>query len=123
MPSPSRAGLLASLTLLIACSSGAPQNAGLVEVQEHLDWLKANATPLLNTTPGNPDFSDLMPLKAAIGDARIVLLGEQSHGDGLIFLIKTRLIEFLHKEIGFRCPGLRDRALRHGQVLAIDDSG
>jgi erythromycin esterase len=47
------------------------------------------------------DFSDLQPLKAAIGSARMVLLGEQSHGDGTTFLAKARLIAFLHQEMGF----------------------
>jgi erythromycin esterase len=47
------------------------------------------------------DFSDLQPLKAAIGSARVVMLGEQSHGDGTTFLAKARLIAFLHQEMGF----------------------
>jgi erythromycin esterase len=47
------------------------------------------------------DFGDLQPLKAAIGSSRVVLLGEQSHGDGTTFLAKARLIAFLHEEMGF----------------------
>ena len=43
----------------------------------------------------------MQPLKAIIGDARVVQLGEQSHGDGACFLTKTRLIRFLHQEMGF----------------------
>ena len=54
-----------------------------------------------STSPADRDFTDLRPLAAAIGDSRIVLLGEESHGDGAAFLLKSRLIEFLHEEMGF----------------------
>jgi len=47
------------------------------------------------------DFSDLSRLKVAIGDARIVMLGEQSHADGATFKAKVRLIKFLHQEMGY----------------------
>jgi len=47
------------------------------------------------------DFADLMPLKDLIGDARLVVLGEQSHGDGAVFYAKARLVKFLHQHMGF----------------------
>jgi erythromycin esterase len=65
------------------------------------DWLKANAHPIRTLSVADRDFSDLQPLKAAIGSSRVVLLGEQSHGDGTTFLAKARLIAFLHQEMGF----------------------
>lgn len=49
----------------------------------------------------NDDFSDLKPLMTAIGDARVVVLGEESHGDGATFLAKVRLVKFLHQKMGF----------------------
>ncbi|MCX6173911.1 MAG: erythromycin esterase family protein [Ignavibacteriales bacterium] len=54
-----------------------------------------------STNPSDDDYSDLEQLKNKIGNSRIVLLGEQSHGDGTTFLMKTRLIKFLIKEMGF----------------------
>ncbi len=36
-------------------------------------------------------------LSNLIGDKEIVMLGEQNHGDGNVFELKTRLIEYLHK--------------------------
>lgn len=64
-------------------------------------WLTENAVSIASIEPAHMDFVDLAPLKEVLADRRIVLLGEQSHGDGATFLAKTRLIEFLHQEMGF----------------------
>ena len=45
--------------------------------------------------------TDLRALDATIVDARIVLLGEQSHGDGAAFKAKTQIVEYLHLNHGF----------------------
>lgn len=37
----------------------------------------------------------------AIGDARVVMLGELTHGDGAWFALKTELVKRLHREYGF----------------------
>jgi len=63
-------------------------------------WLTANAHPI-TTLSITSDFRDLEPLRAAIGNARVVMLGEQSHADGATFLAKARLIAFLHQQMGF----------------------
>ena len=47
------------------------------------------------------DFSDLQGLRAALGPHRVVLLGEHSHGDGAAFAVKSRLVAFLHQNLGF----------------------
>ena len=64
-------------------------------------WLKQNVVAFSSIDPNDDDFSDLRPLKKLIGDARVVQLGEQSHGDGTCFETKIRLIKFLHQEMGF----------------------
>lgn len=66
-----------------------------------VDWLSANAARIRSVDPHDDDFFDLEPLKNAIGDSRVVMLGEQTHGDGTTFLAKTRIIQFLHQEMGF----------------------
>ncbi len=51
--------------------------------------------------PSNVDFQDLQFLKETLKDNRIVLLGEQSHGEGATFEAKVRLIKFLHQELNY----------------------
>ena len=51
--------------------------------------------------PDDEDFSDLLPLREAIGSARVVQLGEVTHADGTAFEAKARLVRFLTREMGF----------------------
>lgn len=63
-------------------------------------WLRNHAT-LFTTAEPNDDFSDLQPLKQLIGDARIVALGEATHGTHEFQVMKHRLVRFLVTEMGF----------------------
>jgi erythromycin esterase len=65
------------------------------------DWLAANAKAVRTVDPQGADFSDLEPLAAAIGTARVVQLGEPSHNAGTCFAAKVRLILFLHQRLNF----------------------
>jgi erythromycin esterase len=67
---------------------------------EAVAWLKANAIPF-DTSQAGSGFADLQPLKKVIGDARIVALGEATHGTREFFEMKHRLLEFLVVEMGF----------------------
>ena len=51
--------------------------------------------------PRDTDFQDLEFLKAEIGPARVVMLGEPSHGEGNVFEAKIRLLRFLREQLGF----------------------
>jgi erythromycin esterase-like protein len=63
-------------------------------------WVKANAIPFTTPEAGH-GFDDLRPLKKIVGDARIVSLGEPTHGTREAFQMKHRLLEFLVEEMGF----------------------
>jgi erythromycin esterase len=68
---------------------------------QKVKWLRENAIPVRSIDPENEDFSDLVKLKKVIGDAKVVLIGEPNHHVGSIYLARTRIIEFLHQEMGF----------------------
>jgi erythromycin esterase len=93
------AALLVAIALLPACTQ-----AGLPPDPDHearVGWLKKHSLPLRSIDPADEDFADLEPLRKVIGEARVVQLGEQSHGDGATFHAKARLIKFLHQKLGF----------------------
>jgi erythromycin esterase len=65
------------------------------------EYVKENMVSIQAISPDSLDFSDLEAIGNAIGDRRIVMLGEQSHGDGATMLAKSRLVKYLHEEKGF----------------------
>lgn len=68
--------------------------------RDQLDWLRTNAIPLRTPDAGS-GFDDLQPLKQIIGNARVVGLGEATHGTREFFRMKHRMVEFLATEMGF----------------------
>ncbi len=65
-----------------------------------VEWLRANAIPFA-TTEARSGTADLEPLRAIVGDARIVALGEATHGSREFFTMKHRVLEYLVEEMGF----------------------
>jgi erythromycin esterase-like protein len=65
-----------------------------------IDWIRSHAVPLKTPEAGN-GFDDMRPLRALIGQARIVSLGEATHGSREFFQLKHRMLEFLASEMGF----------------------
>jgi len=65
-----------------------------------VDWIRSHAV-LLKTTEAGNGFDDLRPLRALIGQARIVSLGEATHGSREFFQMKHRMLEYLASELGF----------------------
>jgi erythromycin esterase len=72
----------------------------LARQQQVLSWLRRHAIPLTGVEAGR-GFADLQSLKTVIGSARIVALGEATHGTREFFQLKHRLLEFLVIEMGF----------------------
>lgn len=65
------------------------------------DYVKENTVKITNISPYTDDYSELEAIGTAIGDAKIVMLGEQDHGDAPTFLAKSKIIQYLHEEKGF----------------------
>ena len=64
-------------------------------------WLRKNAATIRSIDPDDEDFADLAFLREQLRGVRMVLLGESEHGNGSDFKAKTRLVKFLHREMGF----------------------
>jgi erythromycin esterase len=82
-----------------------------------ISWLKANALPIASAEPGT-DFKDLEQLRPLIGDARIVSLGEATHGTREFFKLKHRMIEYCVSQLGFTVIGFE---AEYGAALAVND--
>lgn len=67
----------------------------------HDDSLRELASPIRTIEPADDDFEDLLPLIEAIGDARVVVLGEATHSEGTTSAAKARVARFLHAKMGF----------------------
>ena len=93
-----------SLPILVVMISANPgqtsADVGFASVPR-MAYLRSNEVRIRSISPEDRDFSDLEPLRVAIGARRIVMLGEESHGDGATFLAKARLVEYLHERMGF----------------------
>jgi len=65
-----------------------------------VDWIRTHGVPFATDDPTH-DLADLEPLRAIVGDARIVALGECTHGTREVFRMKHRIVRFLAEEMGF----------------------
>ena len=68
-------------------------------------WIKSAAIPLKTAEAAN-GFDDMRPIKLLVGNARIVSLGESTHGTREIFQMKHRVLEYLASECGFTVFGI-----------------
>lgn len=67
---------------------------------EQVAWLAATAHPFATDDPAH-DNSDLAFLRDLVGPARLVALGESTHGTREFFRLKHRLVRCLVEELGF----------------------
>ena len=81
------------------------------------DRLLERAVPLEGTDPTD-DLGDLAPLEDTLADARVVGLGEATHGTREFFRLKHRLIRFLVERLDYRLVAME---ANFAETLAIDE--
>src|SRR6266478_853178 len=84
---------------------------------EVTSWLKSSAIPLDSTSPES-GLDDLRQMESTIGNARIVAMGEATHGTREFFQLKHRMLEFLVEKKGFTVFGIE---ANWPESLAIND--
>lgn len=104
------ARLFLAVGLLLAAAACADDSVGPAHDESSLpsgsvppeivSWLQANVHPF-DTALAGSGHEDLQFLKEIIGDARVVALGEATHGTREFFQMKHRVLEFLVEEMGF----------------------
>jgi erythromycin esterase-like protein len=65
------------------------------------EFVVRNARTLNSISISDTNYADLKIIGDAIGNSKIVMLGEQDHGDAATFKAKARLIRYLHEQHGF----------------------
>ena len=84
---------------------------------EVVSWLRGHQAPLRTAVAGQ-GYDDLRPLAAIVGKARIVALGEATHGTREFFQLKHRVLEYLVAEQGFTVFAIE---ANWPESLAVDD--
>jgi erythromycin esterase len=94
-----RLGLALGITVCLACESvtyQSPEDEPDVEVE----WLQQHVVPIDNADPDVTDQA-LEVLQQTIGDARLVGLGEATHGTTEFWRIRQKISRYLVEEMGF----------------------
>ena len=81
-------------SLLLACLIGVPKTDQETDIASLL-------VPLSTVMPGG-DYKDLGVIDAAIGDSRVVAMGEATHGTKEFFQMKHRVFRYLAERKGFK---------------------
>jgi erythromycin esterase len=93
-------------------AKGSPQ-----PVETVTEWVKSAAIPLDRTEPTG-DLKDMERLEVIVGDARIVAMGEETHGTREFFQLKHWMLEYLVEKKGFTILGIE---ANWPESLAIND--
>ena len=80
-------------------------------------WFKSVAIPINSASPQS-GLDDLRSLQSTVGNARIVAMGEATHGTREFFQLKHRMLEFLVERMGFTVFGIE---ANWPESLAVND--
>jgi erythromycin esterase len=94
----------------------APQEA-TADRDAFVEWARGRAIPITTADPAGPR-ADLEPLKAVIGDARLVCLGGSDYKAREQFLFTHRLVKFLVEELGFTVFAIEENLATSKQLNA-----
>lgn len=93
------------IVLLTITNLNATNNSGVNQMKTEQEILtelvEQNFTEIKTLDLNENSNAELHFLKDLIGAAKLVMLGEQNHGDGTTFLAKAKIIKYLHEEMGF----------------------
>ena len=103
-----------AVTQTPAPSSPTPDASSLEPVVRQV---RAAAIPISGDDP-TLALNDLLPLRAIVGDAHIVALGEGSHGTAQFFNMKDRMLRYLVEKMGFTVFAIE---ANWSDALAVDD--
>ncbi len=93
--------LLALTLAALACGSDSPSSPDTATVPVEVGaWLRQNATEFRTSIAVGSD-EDLAVLTSLVGNARVVALGEATHGTSDFFEMKHRLLRYLVEHMGF----------------------
>jgi erythromycin esterase len=101
-----RAALLLLALFIVAVNLGAAsrqravRRPSTVASLTALEWLQSESIAF-DTTAARSGLDDLGALRKIVGGARIVSLGEATHGTSEFFTMKHRILEYLVEEMGF----------------------
>jgi erythromycin esterase len=94
-----------ALALAIATVGASTPRIVLAQSDAFTTWATAHTIPLRTIEPGG-DASDLAPLHALVGSARIVAIGEPTHGAHEPLALRNRLVQYLVEHEAFTAVGI-----------------
>lgn len=68
------------------------------QTNDEIKWIKDNSREIL---PADSDYKEFGFLDSLLINKRIVMLGENTHGSSEYYLLKNRIIHYLHEKLGF----------------------
>ncbi|NBE97504.1 erythromycin esterase family protein [Nonomuraea sp. KC401] len=115
---PRRSAALSAAVLAVTLASGCAgaQASQSAQANPMTTWIGDNAEPL-KRTDASGSVADLASLRPIVKDAKVVALGEPSHGTHEQLTVRHRAIRYLVEELGFRTVAWEES---WGSGVAID---